>query len=399
MLTEEDVIDLEQTIHEWVDTVPSDEDVLEYAASLPEDQSAIVHFASESYLSIHFQRKDRYFVQANCEEFVQDVTVIDQIDALGNFARYSPGSVIKKLSRNYPSVMNLILPADITSWSELFLKKMETVLKLTTARAYSTGRLYLHSLLKSHNNDELTALKKRLKELFLKEGEAYDTGRDMAQADVDEWRTFYESLKFLPPEQIRELSNVEGYFDRLELNTTLLDILDLIVDTEDASTVEIALWRMAQWRILRAVVLDQESKRRAKTDKGERTVEVYDQLNDIWTLENIRNGQTVGPTRALIEQTQGQVIRVDLINFFKINLVVEAALDPLYAPAVVDNIVQAATNADAEIYITQVSSTEGFDLEQKALLKMLLHQIAQLLRGMDGGYAQASPPATLTTNA
>lgn len=382
MLNEEEELELERTIGTWLDTLPPDEDIVTYATGLSDEDAVVLFDAAESYLHILFQRKNHYFLTANCEELVQEVQVIDQLEALGNFARYSTSSVLQKLAKKYPSVGSLILPSDTSAWCSTFLSKVEVGLKALTAREFAESRLYLGSLQKTHDAAALLALKAKLEELFLEEGKAQDTGREVLQADIDQWRTFYGSLNFLPPQRVEELTKTEAYFDRLSFNFDLLDALTLLVDSDPTGDMEKALWHMERWRRLRDLVRDEESLRLARTEKGQATQNVYEQLNGIWTEESVVAGQTVLQTREVLARSAESTLPINLQDYFKTNLFIESCLDPLNPDVVIDNIAGASSDADAEIYITQVASSEGYDEQQRTLLKSLLHQVMALVRGI-----------------
>lgn len=380
MLTEDQQLELERDIASWLDTSPPAEDILAYASELPDEDSSVLPSVIESYIRVLFQRKDAYFTAANCEEFVQDVPVPEQLQAMSNFLQYNAGSVLAKLAKTYPSVGQLVLPSDIRAWSEGFADKLEAALSLTTAREFSQARLYLHSLQSSHDAASLSAIQAKLHELFLKEGQAYDADQVPTHEEQEEWKAFYASLKFLPQDQVERLSQFEGFFERMEINHALINILTLLTHPEGITNFDEALWNIQKAQVLEDLVVVQESNRRAGSAEGQVTFELYNTLNQLWTEENILNGKTVEATRALIEQYKSKSLPVNLAEFFKDNLVFQAAISPLNATAVIDNILAAPSPAEAEVYVTQVASSEGYDMATRNLLKAFLHQITQLIR-------------------
>jgi hypothetical protein len=380
MLTEDQQLDLEKVIYTWLDTIPDSEAILEYATNLPEDESYVVYTSAVGFLRLTFERRFKYFTAANCEEFVEDVKLPDQIEAFDHFTKYNASSVLNKLGATYPSVTHLILPADISAWSKQFLAKVEGALQLLTAREFSQTRLYADSLQKGHTREELATIKTQLESLFLKEGEAFDAGRALSQVEIDEWHQFYKSLKFLPDEQVEFYASIQGYFERFVFNTALIDALAVLSNATETTNIDKALWDVACLRMLKKVLAQEEANRIAASSKGKELTEFYNRLDDVWTEEGILNGQTLGETQQILAEAQAKGYPIRLSRYLAENLTVEAALDPLDADLIIANIIGSRNDAEAEVYITQVADTEGFELDQRALLKSLLHQMTQLLR-------------------
>ncbi|HSI20919.1 MAG TPA: hypothetical protein VLA04_04470, partial [Verrucomicrobiae bacterium] len=157
-LTDDARLSLESDICQWLATSPAEEDVLSYAAHLPEDNALVTYSAAGTFIHSLFQRKSRYFSDANCEDFVEDISEPDQFEIIVLFTQYNSRSVVKKYTAQYPFLSSLVLPPDLAEWSKKYVGNMNAAISLFTAHEYSRARLYLQSLKKVKSPEEIAPL-------------------------------------------------------------------------------------------------------------------------------------------------------------------------------------------------------------------------------------------------
>src|ERR1044072_507015 len=195
----ENELKLAGDIVQWLDSVPSLEDILYYLSKIPEDmQQPIADYVVKTVVESLYDEKYQYFTTGGCEAFLRVLSEEDQLYYLSCLAEYSFTSVLKNLAKQAPELGGLTFPADCHEWARHFMDRLNAATTFGVASQYPVLTFYGEAISKSSIDfAQLEVIQQELSGLLAAVKNRFDHNAEMTQAEKNQEVTVLLKLGFM----------------------------------------------------------------------------------------------------------------------------------------------------------------------------------------------------------
>ncbi|MBU6389497.1 hypothetical protein KGQ71_03200 [Patescibacteria group bacterium] len=325
-------------IFEWLKNA-SKEEILEYVSDLPETRLPIILEGEERLtLTMRAMRTEgisAYF-DTNAIKVLPEVQLVRFVASLSG---YNPESVIRVFQKKYPQLQCVIKQSNPSGWADGWIRLWRKIFYLLSAPAALRLRMYLKSLLEQRwEKEKIEQYASEAEKLIRAVGENVASNNYLdhpfpleLQKEIAQ---YLEGFGFLPKSYTDQVSAAFTSGQPYELLSelfTVLQILEAVAETgniPDEERLFTVVWD--------ELALGKEGKNIAATEqirKGDMLIaqdgaafQRFRQLNDIVTIENIRNGSCEQFLRGYVFQLladQKTEFLDDLDAFLRESLVIQ----------------------------------------------------------------------------
>jgi hypothetical protein len=330
-------------IADWLLTLPEFKDLEYYLSKVPDvNQEPYVDYAAKLALENLSEQKQQYFIQIGAEDFVKQLSEVDQIHYLLAFSQYAAESVVRNIGESYPQLATLQIPATIFQWAGDFINKLDTILDWCTLPAFLNRRFYLEELRKSfHDFTQLQEIALQLEEALRNISIRYQSNAELTPEDRAKEKNLLRQLIFIPEESWESILDYNDQPEKVELFTSISRAAQvLLIFREQVLTLQEVNPAAAEGIMGEALRLEIKPQLVAKLE----TLRVLQypvqlpgsdyiqKLSQIWSLESINAGTAAQQTQQLALQikdpNQQATFTKALYSVIRASSIITLAIDP-----------------------------------------------------------------------